>query len=230
MSGGVPRALQVVGLTTFCVVLAAVAVATCALSYAGIHAVAQQAGIHGRYAMGYPLLIDAILVVVLAAVLALRSAGLPSRVLSWLSLLVLLVAAAGAEALQATGRRLPRDAAAITVAVLPWLLVLVTFVLLLAILRHARLRQLSIATPARQPPLSTPLPVRIPRRNSVSIVPGFSSRLVSSASAGAAAGRAAAEEAPGPPGGSARSAGPETPDDRSPRSTPDAGGAGETGD
>ena len=81
------------------------------------------------------------LVIVLAAVLALRGAGLPSRLLAWLTLLVVLAAAAGADALHAAGRRLPHQAAAITAAVLPWVLVLIAFVLLLAMLRHARLRR-----------------------------------------------------------------------------------------
>jgi len=213
----------VAGLTTFCIVLAGTAVATCALSYPGIRAIAQQGGIQAHYARDYPLLIDAILVIVLAAVLALRGAGLPSRMLSWLTLLVLLVAVAGAEALHATGRRMPRDTVAITVAVLPWLLVLVTFVLLLAMLRHARLRQLSMAAPARPEPAdpevraragrrqplapSAPLPVRTPQPwDSASIVPSVSSRLISAAAAGAAAGRAAAPDGPGLPGGSVTAA------------------------
>ena len=48
-----------------------------------------------RLARGYPLIIDAMLVIVLAAVLALRGAGLPSRLVAWISLLAVLVAAAG---------------------------------------------------------------------------------------------------------------------------------------
>jgi len=199
----------VAGLSTFCAGLAAVGVATCALSYAGLHAIAQQGGIQAHYARGYPLLIDAMLVIALAAVLTLRGAGMPSRVLSWATLLVLLVAAAGAEALHATGRRLPRDAAAITVTVLPWLLMLLIFVLLLAMLRHARLRQPAGTTGAAQahpavhardrnpppPAAAAPLPVRTPQPwNSAPIVPGLSARLVSAAAAGAAAGAAAAEK------------------------------------
>ena len=88
------------------------------------------------------------LVIVLAAVLALRGAGLPSRLLAWLTLLVVLAAAAGADALHAAGRRLPHQRAAIAAAVLPWVLVLIAFVLLLAMLRHARLRRVA-STPTR---------------------------------------------------------------------------------
>jgi len=219
----------VAGLTAFCVGLAAVAVATCVLSYDGIHAVAQQGGLQARYARGYPLLIDALLIIVLAAVLALRGAGLPSRILSWLALLVLLSAAAAAEALHATGRTLPRAAAAITVAVLPWLLVLVTFVLLLAMLRHARLRQLASSactrpTQHQQPaPPATLLPARTQRpRNSAPIVPGISSRLVSGAAAGAAAAAVADRGSHGPGGGSTGPAGPAPPDESSRAAGPDA--------
>jgi hypothetical protein len=203
--------LRAVGLAAVCIGVAALAAATFVLSYQGIRAVALQAGIEPRYARGYPLLIDAMLVIVLAAVLALRGAGVPSRMLSWLTLLIVLCAAAGADTLHATGRTLPHNTAVITAAVLPWALVFVAFVLLFAMLRHARLRRQWSAV-AVQPAWTQPgpdgqavgqhdltvpapsLPVRTPQSwqsDSVSIVPGFSSHLVSSAAAGAAAGVAA---------------------------------------
>ena len=208
---GTDGAFRAVGLAAVFVGVAALAAATFVLSYQGIRAVALQAGIEPRYARGYPLLIDAMLVIVLAAVLALRGAGVPSRMLSWLTLLIVLCAAAGADTLHATGRTLPHNAAVITAAVLPWALVFVAFVLLLAMLRHARLRRHGRAA-LIQPMLTRPvadshavsqqdptvpalsLPVRTPQSwqsDSVSIVPGFSSQLVSSAAAGAAAGAAA---------------------------------------
>ena len=136
-----PRALRILALAAVWLGLAALAAATFVLSYSAIRAVALEAGITPRLARGYPLLLDAMLVIVLAAVLALRGAGLPSRLLAWLTLLVVLAAAAGADALHAAGRRLPHQATAITAAVLPWVLVLIAFVLLLAMLRHARLRR-----------------------------------------------------------------------------------------
>jgi hypothetical protein len=205
---------RAVGLTAVCIGVAALAGATFVLSYQGIREVALQAGIEPRYARGYPLLIDAMLVIVLAAVLALRGAGMPSRMLSWLTLLVVLGAAAGADTLHATGRTLPHNTAVITAAVLPWALVFVAFVLLLAMLRHARLRRqarAALAQPPRTQPvadgqavsqqgrtaLAPPLPVRTPQSwQSVSIVPGFSSQLVSGAAAGAAAGTALADVEP----------------------------------
>ena len=136
-----PRVLRILAVGAVCLGVAALAAATFVLSYSAIRTVALQAGITPRLARGYPLLLDAMLVIVLAAVLALRGAGLPSRLLAWLTLLVVMAAAAGADALHAAGRSLPHQAAAITAAVLPFVLVLVAFALLVVMLRHARLRR-----------------------------------------------------------------------------------------
>jgi len=136
-----PRALRILAVAAVCLGVAALAAATFVLSYSAIRAVALQAGITPRLARGYPLLLDAMLVIVLAAILALRGAGLPSRLLAWLTLLVVMAAAAGADALHAAGCSLPHQAAAITAAVLPFVLVLVAFALLVVMLRHARLRR-----------------------------------------------------------------------------------------
>lgn len=211
---GPDGALRAIGLAAGCIGVAVLAAGTFVLSYQGIRDVALQADIAPRYARGYPLLIDAMLVIVLAAILALRGAGLPSRMLAWLTLLVVLCAAAGADTLHATGRTLPHNTAVVTAAVLPWALVLVAFVLLLAMLRHARLRRQARVAQAQgpwAPPTgngqarsrhsatapAAPLPVRSPQPwNSVSIVPGFTSQLVSSAALGAAAGAAVADVEP----------------------------------
>ena len=140
---GAPEALRVLALTAVGIGLAALAAGTFVLSYSGIHVLALHAGIKPRLARGYPLMIDAMLVIALAAVLALRGADLPSKLFAWVTLLAVLAAAAGADALHAAGRQLPGHAAAITAAVLPWVLVFLAFALLLAMLRHARLRRLA---------------------------------------------------------------------------------------
>jgi uncharacterized protein DUF2637 len=167
----VPRGtLRIVALVAVGVGLAALAGAAFVLSYAGIHTVALQAGVSHRLAKGYPLILDVLLVVIVAAVLALRSAGWPSRLLAWASLLALLAAAAGADALHAAGKRLPAHPAAVTAAILPWALVLIAFVLLLAMLRHARLRRQAEPAPKPvkwQPQEPPPLSTR-------PLVPGFS--------------------------------------------------------
>jgi hypothetical protein len=133
--------LRLLALAAVALGLLLLAAAAFVLSYAGIHAVALSAGVSPRLARIYPLIFDAMLVVTGAAVLALRSAGLPSRSYAWLSMLALLAAAAAADALHATGTRLPRRPAAATAAVIPWALVLIGFGLLLCMLRQARLRR-----------------------------------------------------------------------------------------
>jgi hypothetical protein len=136
-----PRALRILGLAAVCSGVAALAAGTFVLSYPGVHAIALQAGISPRLARGYPLLADAMLIVVLAAVLSLRGAGWPSKILAWLTLLALLAGAAAADALHAAKGKLPARQAEIGTAVLPWVLVFLAFVLLLAMLRHARMRR-----------------------------------------------------------------------------------------
>jgi hypothetical protein len=115
------------------------------LSYTGIHAVALSAGVSGRFARIYPVIFDAMLVIACAAVLSLRGAGLPSRCYAWLTMLVLLAAAAGADTVHATSTSLPHKPAAAAAAIIPWALVLIGFGLLLAMLRQARLRRTSPA-------------------------------------------------------------------------------------
>lgn len=154
-----PRALRILGLAAVGFGVAALAAATFVLSYPAIHVLALRAGVAPRLARGYPLLIDAMLVIVLAAVLALRGAGLPSRLLAWVTLLAVLGTAAGADALHAAGRKLPERTAAVTAAVLPWVLVFLAFTLLLAMLRYARLRRVAAAElPAEQPDLANEQP------------------------------------------------------------------------
>jgi Protein of unknown function (DUF2637) len=172
-------ALRTLGLVAVCLGVAVLAGATFVLSYSPIRAVALQAGITPHLARGYPLLLDAMLVIVLAAVLALRGAGVPSRLLAWLTLLLVLAAAAGADALHAAGHRLPRQPAAITAAILPWVLVLFAFVLMLAMLRHARLRRTSghsmvagpVAAGRTTPAVYGPPTLELPSRASVPSVP-----------------------------------------------------------
>ncbi len=169
-----PGALRIIGLAAVGVGLAALAGAAFVLSYGGIHAFALQAGISGRLARGYPLIFDVLLVVILAAVLALRGAGLPSKVLAWACLLALVSAAAGADALHAAGRKLPAQDAAVTAAVVPWVLVLIAFALLLAMLRQARLRRLAgNRVTGRGQPRTRWQPEPQPPAPNLPLVPGF---------------------------------------------------------
>jgi uncharacterized membrane protein SirB2 len=135
------RGLRITALIAVAVGVLLLAAAAFVLSYAGIHAIALKAGVSARLARLYPLIFDAMLVVAGAAVLALRGAGLITRCYTWLTMLVLLAAVAGADALHATGTRIPHRPAAATVAIVPWALVLISFGLLIAMLRHARQRR-----------------------------------------------------------------------------------------
>jgi hypothetical protein len=132
--------LRLLGIAAVVVGVLLLMAAAFVLSYAGIHAVALSAGVSPRLARLYPLIFDAMLVVACAAVLSLRGAGLPSRCFAWLSMLVLLVVAAGADTLHALGISLPHKPAAAAAAIIPWALVLIGFGLLLSMLRQARLR------------------------------------------------------------------------------------------
>jgi hypothetical protein len=98
-------------------------------------------------------------VVACAAVLSLRGAGWLSRLYAWLMLLVLLAAAAGADTLHSANVKLPHRPAAAAAAIIPWALLLIGFGLLLAMLRHARLRRAAAAArDAGHPPPPVPAP------------------------------------------------------------------------
>jgi hypothetical protein len=169
-----PGAARIVGLAAVGVGLAALAGAAFVLSYAGIHAFALEAGISPRLARGYPLIFDVLLVVILAAVLALRGAGLPSKVLAWACLLALLSASAGADALHAAGRKLAAKDASVTAAIVPWVLVLIALVLLLAMLRQARFRRLSGDQETAHAQARLPWePQQLPPASNRPLVPGF---------------------------------------------------------
>jgi hypothetical protein len=135
------RALRGLALAAVSAGVVVLAAAAFVLSYRGIHAVALHAGVSAPLARIYPAIVDAMLVIACAAVLSLRGAGPASRVYAWVSLLVLLAAAAAADTAHSTGVRFPHRAAAATAAIVPWVLLLIGFGLLLAMLRHARLRR-----------------------------------------------------------------------------------------
>jgi hypothetical protein len=140
------RGLRLLGLVAVSAGVLLLMAAAFVLSYTGIHAIALSAGVSPRFARIYPVIFDAMLVVACAAVLALRGAGLPSRCYAWLTMLLLLGAAASADTLHATNTKLPHKPTAAAAAIIPWALVLLGFGLLLSMLRHARLRRAMLAT------------------------------------------------------------------------------------
>jgi hypothetical protein len=136
------RALRLLGLIAVALGLAALTAAACALSYSSIHRLATEAGVSPRLASIYPLIFDALLVIAGCSVLALRGAGLGSRIYGWFCLLVLLGGLAAGGAVHAAAIRIPRRLAGVVAAVVPWAIVLIGFGLLLALLRYARLRRI----------------------------------------------------------------------------------------
>jgi Protein of unknown function (DUF2637) len=139
------RGLRLLGLVAVSAGVLLLMAAAFVLSYTGIHAVALSAGVSPRFARIYPGIFDAMLLVAFAAVLSLRGAGLLSRCYAWLTMLVLLAAAAGADTLHAMNTQLPHKPAAAVAAIIPWALVLLGFGLLLSMLRNARLRRATLA-------------------------------------------------------------------------------------
>ena len=129
------RLVALIAAITGVIVLAAAAFV---LSYGGIHKIALSAGVSASMARIFPVIFDAMLVVSCAAVLSLRAANWWHRTYAWLTTLVLLAAVAAADAVHATGTHIPRKPAAATIAVLPWVLLLLAFSLLLSMLRQFR--------------------------------------------------------------------------------------------
>jgi hypothetical protein len=135
------QALRVVALIAVAAGLAAVTAGACALCYSSIHLLAVHAGVSASLARLYPALIDAVLVLAGCSVLALRGAGVFSRIYGWLCFLVLLAGLAAGATVHAAGIHVPTRQAEIGAAILPFVLVLAGFGLLLALLRHARQRR-----------------------------------------------------------------------------------------
>src|SRR5439155_3957053 len=130
--------LRLAALTAVIIGVILVAVAAFLLSYEGIHQIAIQAGVSAGLARLYPLMFDAMLVIACAATLALRSAGWGAKCYVWASLLLLIGAVAVGDALHATGVKLTGEAARATIAIIPWVLLLMGFGLWLVMLRHWR--------------------------------------------------------------------------------------------
>ncbi len=135
------QVLRVVALIAVAAGLAAVTAGACALCYSSIHLLAVQAGVSASLARLYPAIIDAVLVLAGCSVLALRGAGVISRIYGWLCFLVLLAGLAAGATVHAADIHVPTRQAEIGAAILPFVLVLAGFGLLLALLRHARQRR-----------------------------------------------------------------------------------------
>ncbi|HXS67128.1 MAG TPA: DUF2637 domain-containing protein, partial [Streptosporangiaceae bacterium] len=135
------RILRLLALIAIAGGVIALTAGACVLSYTSVHDLALQAGVSVSLAKIYPGVADAMLVIAGCAVLALRGAGLISKIYAWLCFVILLAAIAAGSALRPAGVHLPKRWAEVTAAIFPWALVLLAFGLLLALLRHARRRR-----------------------------------------------------------------------------------------
>jgi hypothetical protein len=130
--------LRLVALTAVVIGVMLVALAAFLFSYTGIRQIALQAGVSPGLARLYPLMFDAMLIVTCSAVLATRTAGWGTKSYVWVCLLLVVAAVAVGDALTATGVHLTGQAARATIAVVPWVLLLMGFGIWLVMLRHWR--------------------------------------------------------------------------------------------
>jgi hypothetical protein len=137
------------------IVVAAVAAGTFVLSYAGVHAIALQSGVSAALSRYYPGVFDAVLVIACAAA-PLQNARWWTRLYTWLVILIVVGLLGAMDAVHAMNVALPRRELAGTVAVLPWVLLLLGFTLWLVILRHFRVQQSSHDTPVTPATPATP--------------------------------------------------------------------------
>ena len=108
------RVLRLLALIAVAGGVIALTAGACVLSYTSVHDLALDAGVSGSLAKIYPGVADAMLVIAGCAVLALRGAGLISRIYAWLCFIVLLAAVAAASAVRPAGYHMNKHWADIT--------------------------------------------------------------------------------------------------------------------
>jgi hypothetical protein len=144
------RRFRLAALIVAAICVLALAAGVFALAYPGARDTALNAGVTVGLARIYPGIFDAVLLVAWAAALSLRGA---LRGYAWLAILVVIAAVAAADATHAMSVALPRRPMEATVAVVPWVVLLVGFTLLYAMVRQARPGH-AVTQPADQPPVS----------------------------------------------------------------------------
>ncbi len=119
-------------------IVLAVAAGMFMLSYAGVHALAQQAGVSAQLARFYPALFDAVLVIACVAAIMLRDGRWWARYWAWLVIIIVLAAIGATDVAHAVKYALPHRQTDAIVAAAPLVAVLLAFSLLLALLGHSR--------------------------------------------------------------------------------------------
>jgi len=153
------------------IVVLALGAATFVLSYSGMHAIAEQAGVSARLARLYPGVFDAVFVIACVAAIALRDARWWTRAYAWLVIIVVVAVVGAADVVHAMSVALPHRKTEGVVAAAPWVLVLLGFSLMLILLRQSRAPRADVApapvqatdhrpaAPALPPPVQSPVPV-----------------------------------------------------------------------
>jgi Protein of unknown function (DUF2637) len=137
------------------IVVLAIAADTFVLSYPGVHAIVLQAGVSARLARVYPGLFDALFVVACVAAITLRGARWWARCYAWLVIVVVVAVVGATDAVHAMNITLPHRTIEGVVAAAPWVIVLLGFSLMLAMLRQSRVQHAAAAkalpaAPARE--------------------------------------------------------------------------------
>jgi hypothetical protein len=181
-----PRSKWPGWLVNLAVVLLVLALAAAAfvLSYAGVHAIALQAGVSAQPARLYPGVFDAVLVIACVAALMLRDARWGARLYAWLVIIAVVAVVGAADAVHAMNVALPHRTMEGVVAAAPLVLVLLGFSLMLTIFRPSLAQHAGDAAPAshtadrqadQTPPLApADLAAELAAGQPASAEPGFS--------------------------------------------------------
>jgi Protein of unknown function (DUF2637) len=137
------------------VVVLAMAAATFALSYSGVHAIVLQAGVSPRLARIYPGLFDAVFLIACVAAFMLRDARWWALLYAWVVIILMVLIVAAADVVYAMNITLRHRTIEGVVAAAPWVLLLLGFTLMLAMLRQSRVQQAQ-ATASAEPAYLAP--------------------------------------------------------------------------
>ncbi|GAA0985394.1 hypothetical protein GCM10009555_060790 [Acrocarpospora macrocephala] len=135
---GIPLVLRRLAIGLAGLALAILAGAACVLSFDDLRGLAVQGQVEPRLAYLYPAGFDALLIVALIGVPLLRSGRLLVRLQVGLILALLLATAAAAAVATATGATFEPRQAAITVALVPWVMLVIGLWLLLVLVKHTQ--------------------------------------------------------------------------------------------
>ncbi|MBB6173869.1 hypothetical protein HNR23_003929 [Nocardiopsis mwathae] len=153
---GTGSPLPAIALTGVGVLL--IAASAVLLSYNGIYQIALLGGIEPRYAHLYPAGFTLLLLMSFGASYLLRAAPRPRRLWADALILALILLAAGASALHATGTAMPKGLVVVAVAATPWLALLVAFRVFMWVYMHLRGEGDDEPRPAAAPRPRRPVP------------------------------------------------------------------------